>query len=327
MDRTIFVQNLSMTYRVPVRQEGLGAALRSLIHRSYRELAAVSDVSFDLYAGEIVGFIGPNGAGKTTTLKILSGILHPTGGDVDILGFRPWKRQSAFLRRIAIIRGSQPIGGPVELTVMDSLRLQQLIYEVDDSAFKRNLGQLDAMLNLGTLFDRQIRALSLGERMRCGLALHLIYRPAVLFLDEPTIGMDASVVETTRQFIATYCQETSATTLLTSHYMADVEQLCRRVILLDKGTVRYDGDLCTLSERLSPFKILRVSIAGAKAADLASFGDVVEGEDGTYEIRVGRRDVPTVTARLLADFPVSDLAVVEPSLERVIDRAYRTGVA
>jgi ABC-2 type transport system ATP-binding protein len=327
MDRTIHVHQLSMTYRVPVRQEGLGAALRSLIHRSYRELVAVDEVSFDLHTGEIVGFIGPNGAGKTTTLKMLSGILHPTGGNADILGFQPWKRQPAFLRRIAIIRGSQPIGGPVELTVMDSLRLQQLIYDVDDRAFTRNLGQLDAMLDLGALLDRQIRALSLGERMRCGLALNLIYRPQVLFLDEPTIGMDASVVETTRQFIAAYCQETAATVLLTSHSMADVERLCRRVILLDTGTVRYDGDLRTLSERLVPYKMLRVTLAGGKAADLSRFGDVDEGENGAYEIRVGRRAVPSVTARLLADFPVIDLAVLEPPLERVIDRAYRTGVA
>jgi ABC-2 type transport system ATP-binding protein len=183
------------------------------------------------------------------------------------------------------------------------------------------------MLDLGTLLDRQIRALSLGERMRCGLALHLIYRPEVLFFDEPTIGMDASVVETTRQFIAAYCHETAATILLTSHYMADVERLCRRVILIDEGMVRYDGDLRTLSERLSPYKMLRVTLASGKAADLSRFGEVDEGENGAYEIRVGRRDVPSVTARLLADFPVSDLAVVEPPLERVIDRAYRTGVA
>ncbi len=316
-----------MTYRVPVRQAGFGAALRSLVHRSYREIAAVDKISFDLHAGEIVGFIGPNGAGKTTTLKMLSGILHPTSGDVDILGFQPWKRQPAFLRQIAIVRGSQPMSGPVELTAMDALRLQQVIYDVDDQAFAQNLNHLDAMLGIGPLLDRQIRALSLGERMRCGLALNLIYRPSVLFLDEPTIGMDASVVELTRQFIGEYCRETSATVLLTSHYMADVEHLCQRVVLIDQGTVRYDGDLRILSERLSPFKLVRVSVAGISATELASFGDVAVTPTGAYDIRVDRRDVPSVTARILADFSVTDLAVLEPPLERVIDRAYRSGVA
>jgi ABC-2 type transport system ATP-binding protein len=327
MEKTISVRELTMDYRAPVRAEGLASALRSLFRRTYREIHAVRNISFDLHAGEMVGFIGPNGAGKTTTLKMLSGILHPTSGDIRVLGHRPWHRDSVFLRQIAMIRGSQPIGGPAELTVMDSLRLQQLIYEVPEAAFRHTLGDLSGMLELGPLLDRQIRALSLGERMRCGLALHLIYRPRVLFLDEPTIGMDVSVVEMTRAFITAYCRETGATMLLTSHYMADVERLCSRVVLIDKGTVRYDGDLGTLSATLSPFKLIRVALSDVAEPNLARFGEIVNVDSGTVSIRVVRSDVPAVTARVLAEFQVADLAVEEPSLESVIDRAYREGVA
>jgi len=327
MDQTISVRDLTMTYRAPVRAEGLGAAMRSLVRRTYREVHAVSDISFELHPGEMVGFIGPNGAGKTTTLKMLSGILHPTRGEVRVLGHRPWRREPAFLRQIAMIRGSQPIGGPPELTVMDSLRLQQLIYEVPEAAFRDTIADLSDLLALGPLLERQVRALSLGERMRCGLALNLVYRPRVLFLDEPTIGMDVSVVEMTRAFITAYCRETDATMLLTSHYMADVERLCRRLILIDRGTVRYDGDRATLSATLSPFKLLRVTLAGTGDADLDRLGEVVEREGASVSLRVARGDVPAVTARLLSELRVVDLAVEEPSLERVIDRAYREGVA
>jgi len=226
-----------------------------------------------------------------------------------------------------MIRGSQPIGGPPELTVMDSLRLQQLIYEVPDAAFRDTIADLSDMLELGPLLDRQVRALSLGERMRCGLALSLVYRPRVLFLDEPTIGMDVSVVEMTRGFLTAYCRETGATMLLTSHYMADVERLCSRVILIDNGTVRYDGDLATLSATLSPFKLIRVTLDGTDGADLDRFGEIVDRDGGTVSVRVARTEIPAVTARVLAELRVVDLAVEEPSLESVIDRAYREGVA
>lgn len=327
MDETITVRDLTMTYRAPVRAEGLMAALGSVFSRTYRDIDAVRNISFDLHAGEMVGFIGPNGAGKTSTLKMLSGILHPTSGEIRVLGHQPWRRQPAFLRQIAMIRGSQPIGGPAELTVMDSLRLQQLIYEVPGAAFRSTLANLLDLLELGPLLDRQVRALSLGERMRCGLALSLIYRPRVLFLDEPTIGMDVSVVEMTRQFITAYCHATGATMLLTSHYMADVERLCRRVILIDKGTVRYDGDLGTLSATLSPFKLLRVTLDAEEGADLDRFGDIVSRDGSAVSVRVARADVPAVTARVLAELRVVDLAVEDPPLERVIDQAYREGVA
>jgi ABC-type uncharacterized transport system ATPase subunit len=325
MTETVSVRNLSMTYQAPVRSEGLTAALRSLARRTYREIPAVHDISFTLAQGEVTGFIGPNGAGKTTTLKMLSGILHPTGGDARVLGHQPWRRRPAFLRQIAMIRGSQPLGGPSELTVMDALRLQQLIYEVPENSFHKNLDRLAGMLELGPLLDRQMRALSLGERMRCGLAHALIYSPQVLFLDEPTIGLDVSVVELLRGFIRDYCQEYGATILLTSHYMTDIERLCDRIILINHGTIIYDGDLAALSKTISPFKEIEVRVAEEAGLEWASFGEVVRASGLGACLRVRQDDVSRTTRLILSQLDVVDLSITEPPLEYVIDRIYRGG--
>jgi ABC-type uncharacterized transport system ATPase subunit len=327
MQPVISVNNLSLTYRVPLRGAGLGDAVRALFRRTYQEILAVRDLTFDLFPGEVVGFIGPNGAGKTTTLKMLSGILHPTSGEVRVLGCEPWKRETHFLRQIAMIRGSRPIGGPGELTVLDSLRMQQLIYEIPQPDFRRTLDELTGLLEIGPLLERQVRALSLGEKMRCGLALSLLYRPAVLFLDEPTLGLDVSAVQMIRRFIAGYSRQTGAAVLLTSHYMADVEALCRRIILIDKGALQYDGDLDTLAARLSPYMLLKVGVSDSIHPNWSSFGDVIEAEESKASLRVHRTQVSSVTTRLLAELPVSDLTIEEPPLESVIDRIYREGVA
>jgi ABC-2 type transport system ATP-binding protein len=320
------VDRLAMTYRTPVRGEGMGAAVRSLFRREYREVRAVGGVSFVLEPGEVVGFIGPNGAGKTTTLKMLCGVLHPTAGAARVLGFVPWRREPSFLRRIALIRGSQPLGGPGELTVMDGLRFQQLVYDLPDGAFRANLAELADLLELAPLLDRQVRGLSLGERMRCGLALSLLYRPQVLFLDEPTIGLDVSAVGAVRRFVADYAVRTGATVLLTSHYMADVEALCRRIILIDRGQLRYDGALAGLAATLSPYKLIKVAV-GDVAPEWSRFGEVVAADAAGASLRVRREEVPAVAARLLAELPVADLSVVDPPLEAVVDRVYREGVA
>jgi len=328
MIETVSVRNLSMTYQAPVRTEGLKAAVKSLVHRTYREIPAVHDISFALEPGQITGFIGPNGAGKTTTLKMLSGILHPTSGDARVLGHQPWLRNPAFLRQIAMIRGSQPLGGPSELTVMDALRLQQLIYEVPEHSFHKNLDRLAGMLELGPLLDRQMRALSLGERMRCGLAHALIYEPQVMFLDEPTIGMDVSVVELMRGFIREYCRESGATILLTSHYMVDIERLCERVILINHGTIVYDGELNALSKTLSPYKDIKVRLAAAETGlDWAHFGEVIHSAGLEASLRIKQADVLETTRRLLSQLDVDDLSITEPPLEYVIDRIYREGIA
>ncbi|MEV6286697.1 ATP-binding cassette domain-containing protein [Kribbella sp. NPDC051770] len=318
------VGGLTMRFRAPVRDAGMRAALKAVVRREYREIEAVSEVSFGLAEGEVVGFIGPNGAGKTTTMKILSGILHPTGGEVRVLGFEPWQRRREYLRRIALIRGSQPIGGPAELTVMDSFKYQRVLYGVprDDTT----VDELVDLLDLGELLHRQIRALSLGERMRAGLAMALLYRPQVLFLDEPTLGLDVLAANALRRFVAEYAATTGATILLTSHYMADVETLCRRVILIDKSRIQYDGELKALAATFSPYKLLKVSVAELGSTQWSRYGEVEEEQDGKVVLRVRREEVPSVTGALLAQVPVVDLAVEDPSLDVVMDRFYRDGL-
>lgn len=270
----------------------------------------------------MVGFLGPNGAGKTTTMKILAGILHPTGGQVRVLDETPWRRRNDYLRKIAFIRGSQPIGDSPELTVLDSLRYQQVLYGIEDSHFKQNLDELRSLLELEAILQRQIRALSLGERMRAGLAFALIYRPRVLFLDEPTIGLDVTVAKIIRTFIAQYSAQTGATVLLTSHSMADVESLCPRLILIDDGALAFDGGRDELSSVFAPTKIIRVAITDDDP-DLSSYGDVLQDDGIQRLLRVERDAVPATTARLLSRFSVVDLSVEEPSLEDVMDQAYR----
>ncbi|HEX3996271.1 MAG TPA: ATP-binding cassette domain-containing protein, partial [Acetobacteraceae bacterium] len=309
---------------------GLRAAFHALWRREYRQIEAVADVSFALRAGEIVGFIGPNGAGKTTTMKILSGILHPTAGRAAVLGFSPQRRQYAFLRQIALVRGSQPIGGPTELTVRDNFNYRRLLYDVPRSRFEANVDELTDMLDLAPLLVRQLRALSLGERMRAGLAVALLHRPRVLFLDEPTIGLDATAAAAFRRYIATYATRAGATVLLTSHYMTEVEALCPRVILIDQGHPRYDGALAALAARLSPYKLLRVTTVDSDRAvawDRYGERELDSADTNQVTLRVPRQDAARITGRLLTEVPVADLTVADPPLETVMDRFYRAGVA
>ena len=317
-----------MTYRAPVRSAGLRAAFRALWRREYRQIKAVADVSFALAAGEIVGFIGPNGAGKTTTMKILSGILHPTAGRARVLGFEPMRRQPAFLKQIALVRGSQPIGGPAELTVLDNLHYRRLLYDIPPTQFQANVDELTDMLDLANLLMRQVRALSLGERMRAGLAVALLHHPRVLFLDEPTIGLDASAAAAFRRYIAGYATHTGATVLLTSHYMTEVEALCPRVVLIDQGRLRYDGELTALAAHLSPYKLLRVTTAdNAQPVAWEHYGKPDESEPNRVTLRVPREAAPQVTSRLLAEIPVIDLTVADPPLETMMAQLYQAGVA
>ena len=317
-----------MTYRAPVRSAGLRAAFRALWRREYRQIRAVADVSFALAPGEIVGFIGPNGAGKTTTMKILSGILHPTAGRARVLGFEPMRRQPAFLKQIALVRGSQPIGGPAELTVLDNLHYRRLLYDIPPTQFQANVDELTDMLDLANLLMRQVRALSLGERMRAGLAVALLHHPRVLFLDEPTIGLDASAAAAFRRYIAGYAAHTGATVLLTSHYMTEVEALCPRVILIDQGRLRHDGELSALAAHLSPYKLLRVTTAdNAQPVAWENYGKPDEAEPNRVTLRVPREAAPQVTSRLLAEIPVIDLTVADPPLEAMMAQLYQAGVA
>lgn len=326
----IQAKNLSKTYRVPVRHEGLGESIRSLLRPTYDEVPAVKDISFDVSAGEMVGFIGPNGAGKTTTLKMLSGLVHPTSGDITVLGHKPWKREADYLRRISIIMGnkSQMLW---DIPPMDSFRVLSEIYNVPAADYKNTLDEIIDLLDMKELLTKPVRNLSLGERMKCELTASLLYRPAVLFLDEPTLGLDVSMQLRLRRFLADYNKRSGVTVILTSHYMADVTALCERVILIHNGSLMFDGALSALAHDLSPYKLLRLTLLEdipVETLNLPAGAEVtVSEEQGEgLSIRVPRVDAPAITAKLLQTLPVADLTVEDPPIEAVIDRVYSGGL-
>ncbi len=324
---TIVVQALTKVYRVPERESGLKASLRALVRPDYRPVPAVTDLTFTIRAGEVVGLIGQNGAGKTTTLKMLSGLLYPTSGSARVAGFTPWERKNEFLSQISMVLGnkSQMIW---DIPPLDTLRVLAEIYRVPADEFRRRLDELVALLDLGDLLTRPVRNLSLGERMKCELAAGLLHRPSVLFLDEPTLGLDVSIQARVRRFVAEYNHLHGATVILTSHYMADVLALCPRVILIHDGRILYDGELNELARRLAPYKLLRVTLRpenGAGLEDLPRGAEVISREDQTVTLRVGRDDAPAITAGLLNRLPVADLVVEDPPLEAVIDKIYQEG--
>jgi ABC-type uncharacterized transport system ATPase subunit len=315
---------LSMIYRVPVRESGMGAALRTLWRRETVDLEALSAIDLRVARGEAVGLIGPNGAGKTTLMKIFAGILKPTVGTARVLGQDPFERKPDYLRRIALLRGSQPLGGAPELTVMDSLRYQRIVYDLSEQEFRDNVDELVELLAVGSLLNRQVRALSLGERMRAGLAMALLYRPAVLFLDEPTIGLDVSAAVQTRSFLKRYIAHTGATMLLTSHYMTDVAELCARVVLINHGRKIYDGAFTELTQRFQREKVVEVWIA--EDAELPAGFETATRDGGHCQLQVPRDLVPTVMGKLLADAEILDVTVKEAPLDVLVDQIYRQGV-
>ncbi|MBL8057661.1 MAG: ATP-binding cassette domain-containing protein [Anaerolineales bacterium] len=319
----VLVDNLSKTYRVPEREGGFAAAVRGFFRRTYRDVPAVQQVSFQIAPGEVVGFLGPNGAGKTTTLKMLSGLLHPSAGGARVLGFTPWQLKPAYLRAITLVMG-QRNRLSWDIPAADSFLLNQAIYRLTDADYQRTLAELDELLELGPLLKKPVRNLSLGERMKCELAAGLLHRPQVLFLDEPTIGLDITAQARIRTFLQEYNRRTGATILLTSHYMADVTALCERVLIIHHGRLKYDGGLTDLSRQIAPFKLIGVALGEAVAADLSRYGTPVQTEeDGDkHFIQVPADAVTAVTARLLADLPVHDITIADPPIEDVIERAF-----
>lgn len=311
----IEVEGLTRHFRVPHRDAGLGSSLKALLHRRYELVRAVDDVSFRIDDGEVVGFLGPNGAGKTTTLKCLAGLLYPTHGTVRVLGFTPNERRAEFLSRITFVMG-QRNQLFWDLPTIESLRVNQAIYRIGDTQFKESLDELVDLLGLEPLLTKQVRMLSLGERMRCELAAGLLHRPDVLFLDEPTLGLDVRGQGAVRSFIAEYNQRHGATVLLTSHYMADVTSLAKRVVLIDHGVLRYDGDLADLVEQAAPFRLVTVTLSDpVESGVFAGYGEVIES-DGTHAVmRVPRSATRDVASRLLAELPVVDVSIEEPSIE------------
>jgi ABC-2 type transport system ATP-binding protein len=319
----IVVDQLSKTYHVPEREGGFGAAVRSFVRRKFRDVHAVQQVSFRIGAGEIVGFLGPNGAGKTTTLKMLSGLLHPSGGQARVLGFTPWERKADYLRAMTLVMG-QRNRLSWDIPASDSFLLNQAIYRISDADYRSTLSELDDLLELGPIMRKPVRNLSLGERMKCELAAGLLHRPQVLFLDEPTIGLDITAQVRIRGFLQEYNRRTGATILLTSHYMADVTALCERIIIIHHGRLKYDGAITDLSRRIAPFKLIGVALQDEQPHDLSSYGTPIEHEngDGKRLIQVPAGEVAAITARLLSDLAVQDLTIEDPPIEDVIERAF-----
>lgn len=319
----IEVDDLCKTFRVPEREGGFWASLRSVFRRSYREVKAVDHVSFRVDDGEIVGFLGPNGAGKTTTLKMLSGLLHPTGGGgARVMGYTPWRRDAAYLRRISMLMG-QRSQLAWDLPAVDSFLVHAAVYGIPREVYQRTLDELVELLDLGGVLKKQVRTLSLGERMKCELCVSLLHQPAVLFLDEPTIGVDITMQARIREFVAGYNRLHGATIILTSHYMADVTALCKRIIVIDRGRLLFDGALSDLSTRLAPFKVIKIDLDHASEGyDFAAIGDVLARQDRKVAIRVPKGQTAAVTTRLLADLPVLDLTIEDPPIEDVIARAF-----
>ncbi|MCL4862564.1 MAG: ATP-binding cassette domain-containing protein [Caldilineaceae bacterium] len=316
----IDIQHLRKVYTVPVRDAGVGAALRGLIHRETRAVAAVDDISFAVAAGEVVGFLGPNGAGKTTTLKMLAGLLHPTAGLATVLGFTPQRRERDFLRRITLVMGNRN-QLQWDIPCIDSYELNRAVYRIPQPAYRHTLDELVEMLDLAPLLNKPVRNLSLGERMKCEIAGALLHRPQVLFLDEPTIGLDVTMQRRIREFVREYNRRSGATVLLTSHYMADVEALCKRVIVIHQGKLLYDGELSGLVQRFSPHKTIAVQLLNG-AGDLSAFGEVVEQSEGMVKLRVPKAETARVTGRLLAEIPIADLTVEDPPIEEVIEQVF-----
>lgn len=316
----LYCNALSKTYRVPERDPGLWNAARSLLHRRTRDVDAVQQVCLEVQPGEVVGFLGPNGAGKTTTLKMLSGLLNPSSGEVRVLDFEPFRRQRDFLRQITLVMGNrnQLVW---DLPVADSFERNRAIYRMERRTFQQTVDELTELLELGELMRKPVRNLSLGERMKCEIAVALLHRPKVLFLDEPTLGLDVTMQRRIRSFVAEYNQREGATVLLTSHYMADVEALCKRVIVIHHGKLLFDGALADLVQRFSPNKTIVVDLE-RDGLDLSAYSDNITVDGSRVTLLVAKSAAAQITGRLLADLPVVDLTVEEPPIEDVIEQVF-----
>ncbi len=319
-DYAVHVADLRKTFDVPERDEGLRAATKSLVRRRMREVRAVDGISFDIAPGEIVGFLGPNGAGKTTTLKMLSGLLYVSGGEARVLGHVPSKRERDFLRRISLVMGNRN-QLQWDLPALDSFELNRSIYRIPRDDFRSMRDELTELLEVGDLVRKPVRQLSLGERMKVEIVGSLLHRPQVLFLDEPTIGLDVTMQKRIREFVAAYRQRHEATVMLTSHYMADVEALCERVILIHHGRILFDGDLSGLSDTVAAWKTIAVALENG-AGDLSQYGEVIHRDGDLVTLRVAKSDTARVTARLLAEQDVLDLNVEDPPIEDVIELVF-----
>ena len=321
----IIAENLNKSYPVAIKDPGIGGTISHFFRRTYRNINAVQDVSFSIEPGEIVGFLGPNGAGKTTTLKMLTGLIHPSQGTVKVGGFVPFNRQEAFLQKITLVMGQkqQLIW---DLPALDSLRINAAVYNISDKEFQRRVGELTEMLALEGKLTQPVRKLSLGERMKAELLAALLHRPQVLFLDEPTLGLDVNAQAGVRNFLKEYNQLYQATILLTSHYMADITALCERVLLIHEGKLMYDGRLDGLLASFDPYREIYVELVQPLSLEqLMPYGDVQMLEGRAVRFIVPQAAMTRTVSQILADLEVVDLTVTEPPVEEVIGRVFQKG--
>lgn len=314
----IEIVGLSKTYRVYEKREGLLASLKGLFRRKYRQVKAVREIDLQVEAGEFVAFLGPNGAGKTTTLKLLSGVIHPTSGTASVMGYVPWKRDNRYRRKFALVMG-QKNQLWWDLPAQESFRLHQQIYQIDTDQYQRTLDELTGLLDLRSLLKQPVRELSLGERMKMELTAALLHQPEILFLDEPTIGLDVVAQHNIQQFLKHYQRERGITTLLTTHYMKDVEALCERVVIIARGSIHFDGSLEEIVDRTTSHKLVTLQVADGESLDgMEQFGSLEEIDPPKVTLRLQREDVASKLSAILDQRRIVDVVVEDPPLEEVL---------
>jgi ABC-2 type transport system ATP-binding protein len=326
----IVAESLSKVYPVAVKEPGFIGTVQHFFRRQYRMIEAVRAVSFQIEPGEVVGFLGPNGAGKTTTLKMLTGLIHPSAGKVEVAGSIPFRRETPFLQQITLVMGQkqQLIW---DLPALDSLKINAAVYGLSNHEYRMRVGELTEMLTLEGKLNQPVRKLSLGERMKAELMAALLHRPKVLFLDEPTLGLDVNAQVGVREFLREYNQRYQATVLLTSHYMADITALCKRVLLIHQGNLVYDGSLEALLERFAPYREVQFELADpvgdleAFRQQLSLYGEPECVEGQSVRLLVRRDELTSTVAKILAELHILDLTVSDPPIEEVIGRVFLTG--
>jgi ABC-2 type transport system ATP-binding protein len=319
-ESVVHVSELTKVFKVPEREAGLRAAGKALIRRKTRDVHAVEAISFDIEPGEVVGFLGPNGAGKTTTLKMLAGLLYPTSGEARVLGHVPSRREKDYLRRMTMVMGNRN-QLQWDIPALDSFELNRAIYRLRREDYLAMRDELVELLDVGDLVRKPVRNLSLGERMKVEIVGSLLHRPMVLFLDEPTIGLDVTMQKRIRTFVAEYNQRHGATVLLTSHYMADVEALCKRVIVIHHGQILFDGALASLANEFAAYKTIGVLLEDGNA-ELDRYGEVISRDGDRAVLRVPKAETSRIAARLLSEHEVLDLTIEEPPIEDVIELVF-----
>jgi ABC-2 type transport system ATP-binding protein len=322
----ITVEHLSKIYPIAVKEPGFKGTIQHFFQRNYQSITAVNDISFQIEAGEVIGFLGANGAGKTTTLKMLTGLIHPSGGSLEVAGYIPFRRQSQFLRKTSLVMG-QKQQLLWDLPALDSLRINAAVYDIPETQFKQRLYELAEMLSLEHKLTQPIRKLSLGERMKAELLAALLHHPQVLFLDEPTLGLDINAQSAVRRFLQAYNQRYQATILLTSHYMADITALCKRVLLIHEGKLIYDGGLAELLERFAPYRQVKIELSqSVNPLELMQYGEIEKIEGQEVSFWVPQAKLTATIARILAQLEVIDVNITDPPIEKVIGQLFQAGI-